>query len=139
MHQCYQTVQEMYEKILYKDMTSMYPWAMQACRYPIKKFQICRFDDPDFPLISLNTLFGLQKCDVIPPNNLYHPVLPVRDKASGKLLFTYHRYMDACRASESCGERISSDKGVQAASFSTDHQFSVHQLHPNIFRSQEQS
>ena len=65
----------------------MYPWAMQACRYPIKEFQIRRFDDPDVPVIPLNNLFGLQKCDVIPPNNLYHPVLPVQDEASAKLLF----------------------------------------------------
>ena len=65
----------------------MYPWAVQACRYPIKEFQICRFDDLYFPPIPLNDLFRLQKCDVIPPNNLYHPVRPVQDEASGKLLF----------------------------------------------------
>ena len=31
---------------------------------------------------------GLVKCDVIPPNNLYKPVLP--DNANGKLLFHLH-------------------------------------------------
>jgi hypothetical protein len=30
------------------------------------------------PLIPLEDLFGFQKCHVIPPGNLYHPVLPER-------------------------------------------------------------
>ena len=58
------------EQVKYKDFTSMYPWAMQAFRYPIREFQIRRFDDPGFPLVPLSDLFGLQKCDVTPPNTL---------------------------------------------------------------------
>ena len=70
-------------QIKYKDATSMYPWAMQVFEYPIKDYQIRRIDDPDFPLIPLDQLFGLQKCDLVPPTNLYHPVLPMRDPGTG--------------------------------------------------------
>ena len=78
------------EKIKYVDVTSMYPYVMMNGEYPIQEFQVRRFDDPDFPLIPLSELFGLQKCDVVPPKDLYHPVLPVRDEKTGKLLFPLH-------------------------------------------------
>jgi hypothetical protein len=38
------------------------------------------------PIVPLHQLFGLQKCKVVPPNNLFHAVLPERSD-SGKLLF----------------------------------------------------
>ena len=63
---------------------------MKDFAYPIKDFQRHRLHDPDSPLISPDELFGLQKCDVIPPTNLYHPVLPVCDKETGKLIFPFY-------------------------------------------------
>ncbi len=35
--------------------------------------------------VNIDTVFGYVECDVVPPNNLYHPVLP--ERRDGKLLF----------------------------------------------------
>ena len=76
------------EKIHYIDVVSMYPTVMSLPKYwyPIGEHEVRRFDDPNMPLVPLEELFGFQKCHVIPPNNLYHPVLPERSEC-GKLLF----------------------------------------------------
>ena len=76
------------EKIHYIDVVSMYPTVMSLPQYwyPIGQHEVRRFDDPDRPLVPLEELFGFQKCHVIPPNHLYHPVLPERSDC-GKLLF----------------------------------------------------
>jgi hypothetical protein len=55
--------------------------------YPISQHEVRRFDDPNMPLVPLEELFGFQKCRVIPPRTLYHPVLPERSSENGKLLF----------------------------------------------------
>ena len=73
------------EQIKHQDVTSKYLYVMKDFAYPIKDFQRHRLHDPDSPLISPDKLFGLQKCDLVPPTNLYHPVLPMRDPDTGKL------------------------------------------------------
>ena len=77
------------EKIHYIDVTSMYPTVMGLPQYwyPIGEHQVRRFDDPDFHLLPLEELFGLMRCKVRPPPNLYHPVLPCRSSA-GKVVFS---------------------------------------------------
>ncbi len=60
------------EKIYYVDFTSLYPWVNYTCEYPI-----------GHPIISkeckdLSKIFGFVKCKVLPPQNLYHPVLPAK-------------------------------------------------------------
>ena len=79
------------EKIHYIDVVSMYPTVMSLpqYQYPIGQHEVRRFDDPNMPPVPLEELFGLQKCHVVPPNNLYHPVLPERSD-SGKLLFSLY-------------------------------------------------
>jgi hypothetical protein len=76
------------EKIKYYDFTSLYPWAQKYCAYPVghPKLITENFDE-------INNYFGLVKCQILAPNNLYIPVLPVR--SNGKLIFAL------CR---SCGE-----------------------------------
>ena len=76
------------ERIHYIDVVSMYPTVMSLHQYwyPIGEHEVRRFDDPSMPLVPTEQLFGFQKCRVIPPKSLYHPVLPERSD-SGKLLF----------------------------------------------------
>jgi G:T-mismatch repair DNA endonuclease (very short patch repair protein) len=76
------------QKIHYIDVTSMYPTVMglEQYSYPLGEPKVHRHDDPDFPIMNLSDLFGLQKCRVRPPNDLYHPVLPERNK-DGKVCF----------------------------------------------------
>ena len=67
------------EKIKYVDFTSLYPWVCKYGRYPIGHPEI--FLGDDIP----HNLEGLLKCTILPPQNLYHPLLPYR--SGGKLLF----------------------------------------------------
>lgn len=71
------------EKIFYYDVTSLYPFINKYSEYPV-----------GIPKILIgNTLLGrdvfningIIKCKILPPKNLYHPVLPV--KMHNKLLF----------------------------------------------------
>ena len=80
------------ETLRYLDFTSLYPWVMKYCEYPIG------FDE-QFKNVSVKEylsryknetekFFGVIYCKVKPPSNLQFPVLPCRD--TGKLKFTLH-------------------------------------------------
>ena len=68
------------ETIEYVDFTSLYPFVNKTKKYPIGHPVIIRekFED-------ISSYFGLVKCKVLAPSNLYHPALAVR--AKGKLFF----------------------------------------------------
>lgn len=71
------------EKILYYDVTSLYPYINKYCAYPIGIPKILIGSD-----LECRTVFninGIIKCRVLPPKDLYHPVLPI--KMHSKLLF----------------------------------------------------
>ncbi|GFR11315.1 uncharacterized protein TNCT_108171 [Trichonephila clavata] len=57
----------------YIDFTSLYPWVNKYCEYPVGHPEIIteHFQDID-------NYFGLVKCKVFPPKNLFHPMLPFR-------------------------------------------------------------
>lgn len=76
------------ERIHYIDVTSMYPTVMASSEfeYPVGHPEVRRGCDPSNPLLPLDELFGMMKCHVIPPKDLYHPVLPYRTK-EGKVIF----------------------------------------------------
>ena len=59
--------------IEYSDHTSLYPFVNKTKRYPVSHPTII---GENFQPIS--NYFGLIKCKVLTPANLYHPVLPVR-------------------------------------------------------------
>ena len=69
------------QKIHYIDVTSLYPWVNKTSTYPK--------GHPTFISQPAHTdvlqYFGLIKCKVLPPRELYHPVLPYRH--DDKLLF----------------------------------------------------
>lgn len=69
------------EQIHYDDMTSMYPCANMKCGYPVGHPEF--IDQPGTTDIS--KFYGLVKCKILPPYELYHPVLPYRYES--KLLF----------------------------------------------------
>ena len=62
------------EQIHYSDMISLYPCASLECEYPIGQPEL--IDQPRTTDIS--RYYGLVKCKILPPYELYHPVLPYR-------------------------------------------------------------
>ena len=69
------------EKIKYMDVTSLYPWVNKTGEYPVGHPDIIvNPTDQD-----IHSYFGMALVDVLPPYELYHPVLPYRHQ--GKLTF----------------------------------------------------
>ena len=62
------------EEIRYVDVTSLYPWVNKNAVYPIGHPTI--LTQPRDQNIAI--YFGIALVDIIPPANLFHPVLPVR-------------------------------------------------------------
>lgn len=71
------------EKIRYIDVCSLYPYVLKYFPMPIGVPKILIGDD----LInrSVEDIEGIIKCKVLPPKQLYHPVLPT--KMHGRLMF----------------------------------------------------
>lgn len=80
------------EKIRYLDVCSLYPYVLKTGAFPIGHPDIYIGDEcnslignpPNFALVE-----GLVRCRVLPPRDLFHPVLPYR--VNGKLLFALCR------------------------------------------------
>jgi hypothetical protein len=78
-------------KIKYEDVNSLYPYVNATKRYPVGHPEIISesFGDPD---TICDRFFGIIYCKVLPPTNLYIPVLPKRyggkNGVDSKLLFT---------------------------------------------------
>jgi hypothetical protein len=70
-------------QIRYVDFTSLYPWACKTQHFPLGHPVIFKRGDQD-PRDGID-IEGLIKCKVLPPQRLFHPVLPYR--ARNKLLF----------------------------------------------------
>ncbi|XP_053392045.1 uncharacterized protein LOC128554759 [Mercenaria mercenaria] len=68
------------ENIKYYDVTSLYPCINKTGKIPLGHPDIITDD-----FTSLDDYEGLMKCKVLPPRNLFHPVLPCRNH--NKLLF----------------------------------------------------
>jgi len=62
------------QKIHYIDYTSLHPWVNKTCVYA-----------KGHPHTDISIYFGVIQCRVLPPRELYHPVLPYRHE--GKLTF----------------------------------------------------
>ena len=69
------------QKIHYIDVTSLYPWVNKTSVYP--KGHPTFISQPGHT--DIQEYFGLIQCKVLPPRDLYHPVLPYRHDS--KLLF----------------------------------------------------
>jgi G:T-mismatch repair DNA endonuclease (very short patch repair protein) len=82
------------EKIRYVDVCSLYPYVLKTGAFPIGHPDIyigqeCSELIGDGPIYNFDSIEGLVRCRVLPPRDLYHPVLPYRVK--GKLLFALCR------------------------------------------------
>ncbi|XP_074596429.1 uncharacterized protein LOC141857628 [Brevipalpus obovatus] len=81
------------EEIKYMDVNSLYPYVLKTKSYPVGHPHVINenFDS------SLKSYFGFVKCRILPPVDLYIPILPTR--ISKKLVFTL------CKTcAESCTE-----------------------------------
>ena len=74
------------EKIYYADVCSLYPYVCKTKRYPVGHPTLITRD-----FKPITEYEGLVKCRVLPPQNLFHPVLPYRTQ--GKLYFLYVRHV----------------------------------------------
>lgn len=70
------------EKIIYQDVTSLYPYVLVKNAYPIGHPEVFT----EFYDKNISGYFGFVKCKVLPPQDLYIPVLPMRDEKK-RLLF----------------------------------------------------
>ena len=70
------------EHIKFLDVTSLYPWVNKNGTYPVGHPVIL----PN-PEDLLGDYFGLARVDILPPFELYHPVLP--DRQNGKLTIPF--------------------------------------------------
>ncbi|XP_063934061.1 uncharacterized protein LOC135145859 [Zophobas morio] len=73
------------EKIMYYDVCSLYPYINKYGKYPIGHPIKIYVGDNECRQVELQSVEGLIKCLVLPPQNLYHPVLPYR--CNNKLTF----------------------------------------------------
>jgi len=69
------------EQIKYFDFTSLYPYVLKNNPFPYGHPRVIRRDFD----ITLQSYFGFVKCIVLPPKDLFIPVLPM--KSDGKLVF----------------------------------------------------
>ncbi|KAJ8911928.1 hypothetical protein NQ315_016269 [Exocentrus adspersus] len=81
------------EQIKYVDVCSLYPWVCKYGKFPIGHPEVVVGEDCS--KLNIETVEGVIKCKILPPENLYHPMLPM--KANGKLMFVL------CRT---CGETM---------------------------------
>lgn len=72
------------DQINYIDITSLYPFVNKTCYYPLGHPEIIKSNFADIP-----SYCGIVKCKILPPRDLYIPLLPAR--INEKLLFSLCR------------------------------------------------
>lgn len=87
------------EKIKYVDVCSLYPWVCKHGRFPIGHPTAILVGEEQCQNQDLAKINGLIKCKILPPTDLYHPVLPM--KMNDKLMFIL------CRT---CGQTLNKDQ-----------------------------
>jgi DNA polymerase type B, organellar and viral len=72
------------EKILYYDVTSLYPHVLKNRAFPIGRYKK-NYHGANIDEFDINSMNGIVKIKILAPDNLYLPVLPV--KMHNKLMF----------------------------------------------------
>ena len=100
------------EKIRYVDVCSLYPYICKYGKYPIGHPKVYVGREKCARIMGANNdisrVNGLIKCEVRPPQNLYHPLLPVR--MHGKLIFPLCRKCCEETIQEPCPHQDSNDR-----------------------------
>ncbi|XP_018578193.1 uncharacterized protein LOC108916427 [Anoplophora glabripennis] len=63
------------EKIKYVDVCSLYPWVCKYGKFPVGHPKVYVGEECPTDLRNVN---GVVKCKILPPQNLYHPLLPAK-------------------------------------------------------------
>jgi hypothetical protein len=98
--------------IAYNDVTSLYPWVNCTMVYPVGHPEIILSDFKD-----ISEYFGIIKCTMLAPKDLYLPVLPVH--AGGKLLFPLCRSCAETSNRNSC-HHCEEERAIQGTWFSEE-------------------
>jgi hypothetical protein len=83
-------------KIKYIDIQSLYPYCCKVKRYPVGHPEVIL----NVEGLDVSEFEGLVKCRVLPPDNLYHPVLPMH--MGDKLLFPLCYTCADLKSSDAC-------------------------------------
>ena len=83
------------EEIRYIDVCSLYPFVLKYGTFPLDHPELITENFKD-----VREYEGLIKCRILPPRQLYHPVLPYR--SGGKLTFPLCRTCTETRCTTSC-------------------------------------
>lgn len=102
------------ESIQYVDVCSLYPYVCKRGHYPLGHPMV-HVGDRVCRKLGL-IVNGLMKCKVLPPLNLYHPVLPTR--MNDKLMFVLCRKCGKQMNQEDCNHR--SDKRAMIGTWTMD-------------------
>ena len=109
-------------KVRYLDYMSLYPSVNKYTMYPVGFPQILTGQEASRKLIG--ECFGLVKAKVLPPRNLFMPVLPYRH--NGKLYFPLCRTCTEGRSTNTC-THSEEDRSLEGAWVSTELQEAVDQ------------
>ena len=85
------------EKICYYDFTSLYPFVLSTKKFPVGHPVVIQ---PSHPVYDITPYFGFIRCKVLPPKQLYIPVLPFKN--DGKLYFPLCRLCCIEKNQDSC-------------------------------------
>ena len=104
VYRLYHEAQAPGESIRYEDVMSLYPHVCKRGIFPVSIPTVYHGDDiPE-------KVFGIMTCKVLPPRQLYLPVLPAR--IGGKLLFALCRTCAEERRQESCPHEKREDRAI---------------------------
>ena len=87
------------EKISYLDFISLYPSVQKSGKYPVDHPKIITSNFED-----ISSYFGIIKCQILPPQDLWLPVLPIH--SNGKLVFPLCRTCATEQNKEKCKHSI---------------------------------
>uniref|UniRef100_A0A1Y1LSM0 DNA-directed DNA polymerase n=1 Tax=Photinus pyralis TaxID=7054 RepID=A0A1Y1LSM0_PHOPY len=91
------------EAIRYLDVCSLYPYVNKYGKYPVVHSWVLVTTE-ELGIVNLNTAEGLVKCTILPPQNLYYPVLPYR--CHQRLMFPLCRTCCETMQQEVCNHSV---------------------------------